>query len=163
MEIVKKFRRYSGRGLQVGLHAGRGRAPLPPNRVQAYSSRALRVALIIPSPKHLTASPPDSWSTFAYWLFAMNLRACLPAFRYLPTHPVADVSCTLQQCALLTKSSDAHYALFSAESWLVNSSTKRRDGRGPDERDVHPTSARFSGSTRYRIEVAPRNEIYYKC
>ena len=34
MEIVKKFRRYSGRGLQVGLHAGRGRAPLPPNRVQ---------------------------------------------------------------------------------------------------------------------------------
>ena len=43
---MKTFRRESGRGLHVVLHAGRGRAPLPPNRVQASSSRVLRVALI---------------------------------------------------------------------------------------------------------------------
>ena len=42
---MKTFRRESGRGPHVSSHAGRGRAPLPPDRVQASSSRVLRVAL----------------------------------------------------------------------------------------------------------------------
>ena len=83
---------------------------MPPDRVQASSSRVLRrsayqhkngtllwllvLSQSFPSPRHLTAARRAVWSTIPYWLFGIDLQAGRSAIRHLPTRPMADASCS---------------------------------------------------------------------
>ena len=154
---MKTFRIEPGRGLHVGLHAGRARAPLPPNRVQASSYRVLRVALIRKSSGFNCGywfHSEFSISEALYGVSAGQLgHDCLMAIRNEPSSrlsgypPSADAlrcRCQLHSAVTSTPHQTRRCAFCAAPPPNHGLSAPQREegGLGPVQRDLHPSSGR---------------------